>query len=120
MELCAQVFSADFNRFNCGARQTLNENTYATVGQLQHAHDDGHSADAVKVFARRLFLIKVALRGEQNHAVLAQGFVNGAYGFLARDKERHDHKRIDNYVAQRQHGQIAWNLQLLLAAVSYL
>jgi hypothetical protein len=92
------------------ARQALHENARAPVGQFQHAHDDGDRADAIEVVARRFFLVEVALRGEQDHAVLAERFVNRADGFLARDKERHDHKRVNNDVAKREHRQRLRNL----------
>src|SRR5919199_956509 len=48
-----------------GARQPLNEDAYAPIREFEHTHDDGHRADLVEVFARRLLFVQVSLRGEQ-------------------------------------------------------
>jgi hypothetical protein len=81
------------------------------------AHDDGDGARRVEVFARRLLLVEVALRDEEDHPVLAESLVHGADRLLARDEERHDHERVNDDVPQRQHRKLFGNLQLRLAGV---
>ncbi|MCG3159280.1 MAG: hypothetical protein JMDDDDMK_00266 [Acidobacteria bacterium] len=92
-----------FEEMDFGARDTLHQDADASVGQLQHSHDDGHRAHVVKIALPRLFLVGIFLRGEHDHAVFGQRLVNSADRAFAADKQRHDHERKDHDVAQRQH-----------------
>jgi len=85
------------------ARESLDQDANASVRQFQHPHDHCRGSDRIQVFGSRFFLVEILLRGEQNHPVLSQRFVDGPDRFFARDKQRHDHERIDHDVAQRQH-----------------
>ena len=74
-------------------------------GQLQHAHDDGHGADAVEVLLAGVLVLEVLLRRQHDDAVLGQRLVHRVDRLLPRHRQRHDDERKDHQVLERQHRQ---------------
>ena len=100
------------------AADALHEHADAPVGQLQHAHDEGHRAHGVDVVGPGVLVVLPLLGGEQDHAVVGQGLVHGLDRPLAAHVERHDHEREDHDVPQGQHGQDLGDLGRLVLALS--
>ena len=85
------------------AREALHQDANASVGELEHAHDDGHRAHAVEIVLAWIFVLKILLRGEHDDPVFGQGLVDGVDRLFARHGQRNDDEGEDHQVLQRQH-----------------
>ncbi len=93
----------------------LDEDLDAPVGDLEHAHDQGHDTHPVDVVRVGFLGFRLALRGQEDHPVVPQGFVDGLDRLLPGDEEGQDHRREDDQVPDGDQGQFRRDRQLFLA-----
>ena len=94
--------------------ETLHQGADAAIRQLQDAHDESRGAHLIEVFGARIVHLCLLLRQQQDHAVLHQGRVHGADGFLATYAEGQDHVGVDHHVPKWQDRQFLGQLGLLI------
>ena len=80
----------------------LDQHLDRAVGQFEQLQDRRHHTHGVDCIVRRLVIGGRLLRGQQNLLVGLHHLFQRADGFVASDKERHDHVGKDHNVAQRQ------------------
>jgi len=104
LDLGLEEFGLAGEAVDAGARLALHEYLYRLVGELQQLKDGCHRPDDVHVGLRRVVLLRVLLRDEQDLLVIDHHVLERADGFLAADEQRHDHTRKHDDVAQRKQG----------------
>jgi len=114
LDLGLEVRSRRHHRRDARPADPLNQHPTPPVGQLEHAHDHGDRAHLEQVRLLRLFRLFVALRGQQDHAILGQSLIDGLNRDLPRHRQRCDDERIDDHVPQRQDRQLVGDPDLLL------
>ena len=92
-------------RVEAGAREALDEEADAPVGELQHPHDRGDRADRVEVLGARRVVLRVLLGDQHDDPLLGEGRVHRVDRLLAGHRERQDDEREDDDVLQRQDGE---------------
>ena len=93
------------------ARQALDDQPQAAVGQLEHLVDVCGGADRIEVVLERFLDGRLALGEDANHPAGGAGLVDQADRRLARDGQRHEGVGEQHRVAQRQHGHVVGNRQ---------
>jgi hypothetical protein len=93
------------------ARQPLDDEPQAAVGQLEHLVDVRRRADAEQIVLRRLLDRGVALREHRDQLAVRDRIVDQADRALARHGERHEGIRKEDSIAKRQNRQLRWNRQ---------
>ncbi len=91
------------------ARQSLDNQPQAAVGQLEHLVDVAGGTDAVQIRLLRLLHRGIALGKDANQLARGYGFVNQPDGAFPRHRERHERIREKHGVPQRQNRQLAGN-----------
>ena len=91
------------------AREPLDDQPQAAVGQLEHLVDVRRRADAVQIVLRRLLDRRVALREDRDQLAVGDRVVDEADGALARHGQRHERIRKEHRVPKRQDRQLGWN-----------
>ena len=86
------------------ALAALDQHLDRAVGQLQQLQHRADRADRVDVRGRRIVLGGVLLGDEQDLLVVLHHVFERPHRFFAADKQRHDHVREHDDVAQRQDG----------------
>ena len=114
LDLGLQVRLGLADVLDAGARQALDEDADAAVGQLEHPHDDGRGADAVEVGLARVLDRAVALRHQHDDAALGERAVDRQDALVAPHRQRQDDVREDDRVLERQHGQDVGDLDRLV------
>ena len=84
------------------ARQALDDQPQAAVGQLEHLVNMAGRADAIQVVLLRLFHRRVPLGEDANQLAGRNGFVDQPDGALARHRQRHERVGKEYRVAKRQ------------------
>ncbi len=87
-----------------GARDAFDEHLHSAVRQLQELQDAGQRADRIDRIGRRIVVAGVHLGRQQDLLVGPHHLLERTDRLLAADKERHDHVREDDDVAQGKHG----------------
>ena len=85
------------------ARQALDDDAQAAVGQLEHLVNLAGGADRMQIGLRRLVFAGFALREHGNGLAARHRLVNQLDRALARHRQRHERLRKQHGVAQRQH-----------------
>ncbi len=85
--------------------QALDEDAHPGVRKLDHPQDSGHRADPVEIVRLRVLLACVALRHQQEQALLGECLVDGGDRLLSTHRQRHHHERKEHGVLQRHHRQ---------------
>ena len=93
-----RVCARHFKREHPCTTYALHKDAYATIGQLEHAHDHRHRADFMEVAGGRLLDILVLLTDQQDHAVAGQRPVHRLHGRLPRNRQRCDDHRKHHQV----------------------
>ena len=86
------------------ARLALDQHLHGAVGQLQQLQHIGQHAVAIDALGHRLVHRRVDLARQQDLLVVLHHRLERADRLLAPDKQRHDHVRKHDDVAQRKHG----------------
>ena len=84
------------------AREPLDDQPQAAVGQLEHLVDVGGGADREQVGLAGLLDRRVALGEDGDQLPAADGIVDQADGAFAGHRERHERVREEDRVAQRE------------------
>jgi hypothetical protein len=71
--------------------EALNQHLHRAVGQLQQLEDGSDRAGGEDVAGRRIVVLGIFLGDDENVLVVAHDFFKRLHGFLAADKQRHDH-----------------------------
>ncbi len=100
-------------RLHAHAGDALDQHAHAAVGQLEHAHDQGHGAEAVELVLAGVLHVHVLLGQQQDQAVAVQGGVDGLLGLRAADVQGDDHVGEDHDVAQDQDREAVRDLDLV-------
>ena len=101
------------------APDALHQHADAAVGQLQHAHDEGHRADAEDVVRPRVLVVLALLGREQDHPVVGEGLVHGLDGAVAAHVQRHDHEGEDHDVPEGEDGEDLGDLDRLVVLAQF-
>ena len=88
------------------AREPLDDQAQAAVGQLEHLVDVAGRADRVQIVLLRLLDRRVALREDANQLAAGDRLVDEPDRALARHRERHERVRKQHRVAERQDRQL--------------
>ena len=91
------------------ARQPLDDQPQAAVGQLEHLVDVGRGADAVEIVLPRLLDRRVALGEDGDQLAVGDRVVDQPDRALARHGERHERIGKQDRVPQRQNRQLGRN-----------
>ena len=102
-DAAAQVRTRRGDLVEAHARQALDDDAQAAVGQLEHLVNLAGGADRMQVGLRRLVFAGFALREHGNGLAARDRFVNQLDRALARHRQRHERLRKQHGVAQRQH-----------------
>ena len=87
-----------------GAPSPLDQHLYRAVRQLQQLKDGADGADRIDVGGFGIVLRRVLLGDEQDLLVILHHILERPHRFFAPDKQRHDHVREDDDVAEGQDG----------------
>jgi hypothetical protein len=110
----AQRAAATGRRAEARAHDTDNDRLLRVLSRVRGAEDLGDGRDRVKIIDARLFLLRVALRRDQNQPGGTR-FIERRERARTPDRERHRSPRKDDRVAHRQHGQARGDLDRLAA-----
>ncbi len=105
-----QVRACLHQAIELNAREPLNDQPKAAVGQLEHLVDVRDGADRVQVVLRRILDRRVFLREDTNQPGRRVGFLDEAHRCFAGDGQRHEGIGKQHRVAQRQHGHFRGHL----------
>ena len=86
----AQVRPRVGNAHEPDARQALDDQPQAAVGQLEHLVDVGERADRMEIVLPRLFLRRILLREDADQLAAGDRLVDQPDGALAGDGQRHE------------------------------
>ena len=111
----AEVGTGLHHAIEADARQALDNQPEAAVGQLEHLVDMRGRADRIEVLLQGLLDGRLFLREDANHPAGRAGFVDQADRRLARDCQGHEGIGEQHRVAERQHGHVVGNRQSLRA-----
>ncbi len=84
------------------AIHAFDQNLHRAIGQLQQLQHVGEHADTVDIVHGRLIVASIALGGEQDLTIFLHHRLKGAHRFFTSDKERDNHVREHDDVAQRK------------------
>ena len=98
------------------ARQALDDEAQAAVGQLEHLVDVRRRADGIEVLLLGLLDGRVALREDGDELAAGERVFDQADRALAGDRERHERMREQHRVPQRQDRQLGRNRQSRVTA----
>ena len=84
------------------ARSPFDQNLDRAVGQFQQLQNRGKRADFINLVNIRIIIAGILLRREKDVLIRPHDFFEGVDRFVATNKQRHDHMRKYNDVAQRK------------------
>ena len=90
------------------ARQALDDQAQAAVGQLEHLVDVRGRADAIEIFLGGLFDRRITLGEDGDQLGAVHRLVDEAHRCLPRDRERHERIRKEHRVSERKDRQLGW------------
>jgi hypothetical protein len=93
------------------ARQALDDDAQAAVGQLEHLVDLARRADRMQIRLRRLVFAGFALREHRDGLAARHRFVDQLDRAFTRHRQRHERLREQHGVAQRQHRHFWWHAE---------
>ncbi len=102
--LCLEIGFGLHIVFDLGPMQPLDQNLYGAVGQLEQLQHRRDRSDLVDAVGLGIVFLGIFLGNHQNMLVLAHHLFKRAHGFLASNKQGHDHRWKHHDVAQRQDG----------------
>ena len=105
---------------DAGAAAAFDQHFDGAIGQFQQLQHGRDGADGVDVVDRRVVLLVVFLRHQQDLLIFLHHRFERADGFFPADEQRHDHVREDDDVAQRQDRQHFARCRVRLTGCSHI